>query len=149
MKTLEKETNSEQGIKLFTHTVKVRWVDLDENGHVNNGVYQSYFHEARVAAFDETGLSLTELRKRNIGPVILKAELEYKMELKYPETTRLTTRFEAQKGSRVLTIQDLYRESDGALVCSAKFYGLFMDLKRMRPYKVTDEEASKLASTPI
>ncbi|PJZ57517.1 acyl-CoA thioesterase [Leptospira barantonii] len=145
METLEKKQEVQKEIKLFSHTVKVRWVDLDENGHVNNGVYQSYFHEARVAAFDETGLSLTELRKRNIGPVILKAELEYKAELKYPETTRITTRFEAQKGSKVLTIQELYRESDGVLICSAKFYGLFLDLKRMRPYRVSDEEAAKLA----
>ncbi|TGL73867.1 acyl-CoA thioesterase [Leptospira yasudae] len=145
METLEQEAAPQTEGRSFTHYVKVRWVDLDENGHVNNGVYQSYFDEARRAAFEETGLSLGELRKRNIGPVILKAELEYKMELKYPETTRLVTRFEAKKGSRVLVIQDLYRESDGALVCSSKFFGLFMDLKRMRPYKVSEEEAAKLS----
>ncbi|AYV56528.1 acyl-CoA thioester hydrolase [Leptospira kmetyi] len=145
METLEKKQEVQKEIKLFSHTLKVRWTDQDENGHVNNGVYQSYFHEARVAAFDETGLSLNELRQRNIGPVILKAELEYKLELKYPDTARITTRFEAQKGSRVLTIQDLFRVSDGALVCSAKFHGLFMDLKKMRPYKVSDEEAARLA----
>ncbi|MDV6236594.1 acyl-CoA thioesterase [Leptospira ellisii] len=149
METLEKKSEPQQAFKSFTHMVKVRWVDLDENGHVNNGVYQSYFDEARRAAFAETGLSLNDLRSRNIGPVILKAELEYKAELKYPETTRLVTRFEAHKGSRVLTIQDLYRESDGALVCSAKFHGLFMDLKRMRPYKVSDEEAGKLSHIPM
>ncbi|XDD49760.1 acyl-CoA thioesterase [Leptospira sp. WS92.C1] len=145
METIEQERELKKEIKLFSHNVKVRWVDLDENGHVNNGVYQSYFDEARRAAFDESGLSLNELRKRNVGPVILKAELEYKAELKYPETTKLTTRFEPKKGSRVSVIQELYRESDGVLVCSATFYGLFMDLKRMRPYKITDEEASKLA----
>ncbi|TGK32380.1 acyl-CoA thioesterase [Leptospira gomenensis] len=149
METLEKKSDPKEEYKSFTHTVKVRWVDLDENGHVNNGVYQSYFDEARRAAFAETDLSLNDLRSRNIGPVILKAELEYKAELKYPETARLVTRFEAYKGSRVLTIQDLYRESDGALVCSAKFYALFMDLKRMRPYKVSEEEANKLSYKPM
>ncbi|PJZ53907.1 acyl-CoA thioesterase [Leptospira adleri] len=145
MNTFEKEKVSENPIKLFTNVLKVRWVDLDENGHVNNGVYQSYFDEARRAAFEDSGLDMNDLRKRHIGPVILKAELDYKAELKYPENVKLTTRFEAQKGSRVLVVQDLYRESDGVLICSAKFYGLFMDLKRMRPYKVSDEEASKLS----
>ncbi len=149
MDTLEKEKGHETQIKLFTHTLKVRWVDLDENGHVNNGIYQSYFDEARRAAFEESGLDMNDLRSRRIGPVILKAELEYRAELKYPEIVKLSTRFEAQKGSRVLVIQDLYRESDGALICSAKFYGLFMDLNRMRPYKVSEEEASKLASHSV
>ncbi|MBW0435278.1 acyl-CoA thioesterase [Leptospira yasudae] len=145
METLEQEAAAQTEGRSFTHYVKVRWVDLDENGHVNNGVYQSYFDEARRAAFEDAGMNLGELRQKNIGPVILKAELEYKAELKYPETTRLVTRFEAKKGSRVLVIQDLYRESDGALVCSSKFFGLFMDLKRMRPYKVSEEEAAKLS----
>ncbi|MBM9500383.1 acyl-CoA thioesterase [Leptospira sp. 201903071] len=145
MNTLEKEQVNEKPIKLFSHILKVRWVDLDENGHVNNGIYQSYFDEARRAAFEDAGFDMNDLRKRQVGPVILRAELDYKAELKYPENVKLTTRFEPHKGSRVLVVQDLYRESDGALVCSAKFHGLFMDFSRMRPYKVTDEEVSRLA----
>ena len=106
---------------------------MDANGHVNNMYYQSYFDQARIEAFEQAGLSIAELRARGIGPVIFKAELDYRRELKHPDSITITTRVVERHRSRGVLAQQIESDRTGEIVCTARFHGIFMDLKAGRP----------------
>jgi YbgC/YbaW family acyl-CoA thioester hydrolase len=116
MQTIEQERQI-AGI----HLIPVRRADLDSNGHVNNGTYQSYFEEARIR-FLET---LTDHNTEG-GPSwkkwkILRSEVEYKAELKYKEEINIQTYIDSKQDETIILVQEMYRVSDSALVAKASF----------------------------
>lgn len=48
---------------VFCLELPVHWSDLDANGHLNNGRYQSYLDEARMHAFDAAGMGLASVAR--------------------------------------------------------------------------------------
>ena len=126
--------------------IQVLWSQLDSNHHVNNSVFQTYFDEARMQALEEIGFNLNELRKLKIGPVIYKSEIEYKKPLFHPEIAIIHTWFDEIEKARGVIYQTLYRKSDSELVCKAKFYSLFLDLSKNKPWKLPIDLASKLSN---
>jgi YbgC/YbaW family acyl-CoA thioester hydrolase len=134
-------------MKTFHSTeIHVLWSQLDSNHHVNNSVFQTFFDEARMQALEEIGFNLNELRKIQVGPVIYKAEMEYKKPLFHPETAIIYTWFDEIEKVRGVIHQSLYRKSDLELVCKAKFYSLFLDLNKNKPWKLPTHLATKLSS---
>ncbi len=124
--------------------IPVLWSQLDSNGHVNNGVYQFYFDEARMRALEDKGFSLNEMRKDKIGPVMFRSELDYKKQLHHPDTVIIKTWMKEMEKARGILIQDLYRKSDGELVCHAEFHCIFMDFNKNRPWKIPEEKLKNL-----
>ena len=123
----------EISLRKFECRIKVRWNEMDSNGHVNNMYYQSYFDQARIEVFEKVGLDMEEMRERGIGPVIYKTELDYKKELKHPDTAIITSSIEVFKKTRGIIHQIIHSGRSGEEVCVARFHGMFMNLKRMRP----------------
>ncbi|MGJ4787390.1 acyl-CoA thioesterase [Leptospira koniambonensis] len=116
---------------ITSFTVPVRKSDIDVNGHVNNGTYQSYFEEARIKTFQllkeegETILSSDRL-------VVRQCEIEYKAELKYPEDAIVTTDILHSDPESTEIMQEIFRASDSVLVCKAKFVlSLFDDTEEV------------------
>ncbi|XDD48514.1 acyl-CoA thioesterase [Leptospira sp. WS39.C2] len=116
--------------------IPVLWSHLDANGHVNNGVYQSYLDEARMQALESVGFSIREMRENLVGPVVMKAELTYHKPLHHPDSVRIETGFRDMTAVRGTVLQNMYRISDGALVCAAIFSAIFYDFARKRPWKI-------------
>ena len=133
---------------VFHTRIKVRWNELDANGHVNNMYYQSYFDQARVEAFEQSGLSIASLRERGIGPVIYRAELNYRRELKHPDTITITTSVVEHGRSRGILAQRIESDRTGELVCDARFHGIFMDLEKGRPVPFPAELTNSAATLP-
>ncbi|GBF44180.1 acyl-CoA thioester hydrolase, YbgC/YbaW family [Leptospira ellinghausenii] len=123
---------------IVTHTteIPVLWSHLDANGHVNNGVYQSYLDEARMQALEKIGFSIREMRENLVGPVVLKAELNYHKPLNHPDSVRIETGFRDMTAVRGTVVQNMYRVSDGVLVCEAIFSAIFFDFAKKRPWKI-------------
>lgn len=67
---------------------KLRYSDMDSQGHVNNAVYATFFETGRVTMF-RGDLQL-------LGPgeniVIVRVEIDYRAELHYPGTVDIGTR---------------------------------------------------------
>jgi YbgC/YbaW family acyl-CoA thioester hydrolase len=135
-------------IAIHTMELPVLWSQMDANGHVNNGVYQFFFDEARMVALEEEGFSIAEMRENQIGPVIYRAELEYSKPLTHPNTAIIETTFGAISKARGQVIQTLYRKSDHELVCKAIFHALFFDFKINRPWKMPDYFVEKYKIIP-
>lgn len=107
------------GLQSFAFELPIRRADLDANGHVNNGTYQSYFEEAREAAFAEAGLF--PARAKNLPSAFGSVFLEYKAELKHPDSVRILTFFPEDPKENWEIRQEMYRSSDGVFAAFAKF----------------------------
>jgi acyl-CoA thioester hydrolase len=132
----------------FAHRtrIKVRWNELDANGHVNNMYYHSYFDQARIEAFADAGVDRTRMLELGIGPVIYRSEIDYRKELKHPDYALLSTWFVEGERARGVVMQTLESERDERLVATARFNGFFMDLRRGRPVPMPDEIRNSLTA---
>ncbi|MDH5657253.1 MAG: acyl-CoA thioesterase [Spirochaetia bacterium] len=144
---LKKENSSNQGVKnqsekgrvmkmenskIFTSEMKPRWDEMDANGHINYMVYLSYYSEARLLALGQD--VLMDLKEKNIGPFIYKVEVDYKKELRYPDTIRINTWISEIIGkTRSIIQQEIYSVRTNLLISTARFHAAFVDLNRRRP----------------
>ncbi len=72
---------------LYTCRIPVRWSDMDELGHVNNAVYQTYYEQARIEwmhALAEAGHAWPG--SPDAGPVLVAVEAQFKKPVVYPAT---------------------------------------------------------------
>ncbi len=132
------EENTTAASRVFEITFRIRWNEMDANGHVNNMYYQSYFDEARFDMFMKSGMDFDLMRSDGIGPVLYRAEFDYLRELKHPDEAVIRSWMEPPKDNRAVIHQELLRRSDGKLVCKAKMHGMFFDFKNRKPFPIPD-----------
>jgi acyl-CoA thioester hydrolase len=68
---------------VWTLPLKVRWSDLDANGHVNNATYFTYFEQARVEWLHSLAAQTTA---EGYGPVVKKTSCTYLRPIPHPAT---------------------------------------------------------------
>lgn len=66
----------------FQLEFQVRDYECDMQGHVNNAVYLNYLEHCRHEFIKELGLDFSELVRRGISLVIIRAEVDYKYSLR-------------------------------------------------------------------
>lgn len=67
--------------------IPVRWGDLDAFNHVNNTVFLRFIEEARIQFFDALG---EEWLSNKSGPVVVNINCNFRREIRYPATVRVT-----------------------------------------------------------
>lgn len=72
----------------FHTEIKIRITDLNYGGHVGNDVFLALIHEARQQFLIKYGY--TELSFEGVGLIMADAVLEYKKELNYGDTVRIS-----------------------------------------------------------
>lgn len=71
---------------IYTH--KVTWGEMDAFNHVNNTEYFRYFEHARLAHFQQLGL--TDLKEsKNLGPILAETRCRFKAPLAFPDTLHI------------------------------------------------------------
>ncbi len=73
----------------YTRIFIVRWADCDPNGHMRNTSYSEYAIDTRMAYFAENGFPWARFEELGFGPVILREEIEYLLELKLGDTVEV------------------------------------------------------------
>jgi len=68
-----------------TIEVPVAWGDVDAIGHVNNVVYLRWFESARIAYWERVAETH---RIHELGPILARQEIDYKLPLRYPDRVR-------------------------------------------------------------
>lgn len=58
--------------------LKVRFHELDPNGHLNHGVYLNHFETARIEVLEELGFDPGALRDRGIHLVVVEANVRFR-----------------------------------------------------------------------
>jgi len=124
--------------RYFTTNINVRWDEMDSNSHINYARYMDYFSEARFMALGTD--VLTNLKKRSIGPVIYKADIDYINELIHPNAINILTWMDELLGKTRCSIsQNIYSITENKIIAKAKFKAIFMDLNKRRPVKLPIE----------
>ena len=72
----------------FSTTLQIRITDLNYGGHVGNDSFLSLIHEARQQFLNSFGYS--ELKLENTSLIMLDAAIEFKKELSYGDTIRIS-----------------------------------------------------------
>lgn len=104
----------------FSLDMKVRDYECDMQGIVNNAVYQNYLEWARHEFLLSRGLSFAELTARGVIIVIVRAELDYRHSLRTGDCFRVTVRASQMSRVKLLFEQEIYRDSDNALILQAR-----------------------------
>lgn len=63
--------------KTYLCNIEVRGYELDSFGHVNHAVYLNYFEHARWTMLMEEGITLEQITREKLWPVIASAEIKY------------------------------------------------------------------------
>jgi len=113
---------------------QIRWGDLDALGHVNNIVFFQFAESARMAYFDAIGIA--DFKEAPLdGPGMVSANLNFRRQLKYPGTVRVTTNV-IRIGAKSFTMQYTLRDAaDDFVVADGESVMVWVDYAagRARP----------------
>lgn len=91
-------------------TQDLHWGDMDAFDHVNNKVYFRYFEDARIAFFDQAGV--TEMMKRlKIGPILARTSCNFRLPLDYPDRIHIGARVARQTSKTLLMEYAVFSET--------------------------------------
>jgi YbgC/YbaW family acyl-CoA thioester hydrolase len=89
----------------------IREANLDSFGHVNNAQYLVLFEEARWDRVTSHGYGLKEVRKNQIGSVVLECSVRFRRELTLRENIVIRTRIQAIRYKMVTLHQEILKEN--------------------------------------
>ena len=100
--------------------LEVRDYELDIQGIVNNAVYQNYLEHGRHKFIQAMGVDFAQMHEQGIDPVVVRAEVDYKVSLTSGDRFAIRSSIEAVGKLRFVFTQEITRLSDQALCVHAK-----------------------------
>jgi len=118
----------------FQCQFRVGWAHVDFNQHMSNTAYLDLAVDTRFMYFESRGVSLSELIERQIGPVVLRDELDYSAELRLLDPVTVTLELEglSADGGQMKLRNEFFR-ADGRRAARLVSSGLWMNLETRRP----------------
>ncbi|MCK5912670.1 MAG: acyl-CoA thioesterase [Desulfuromusa sp.] len=113
----------------FQLEFQVRDYECDMQGHVNHAVYLNYLEHCRHEFLKELGLDFSELVKRGISLVVIRAEVDYKYSLQSGDRFMIGVILERVSPLRYRFVQDIYLLPEGKLVLRARVTGTGVSAK--------------------
>lgn len=74
----------------YSKTYEVIWADMDPNRHMRHSVYNDYAAQTRVAMFSDFGLSIEEIAKLGLGPILFREETKFLREIHLSDKIKVT-----------------------------------------------------------
>ncbi|MCL1932594.1 MAG: acyl-CoA thioesterase [Candidatus Azobacteroides sp.] len=102
--------------KNFEIEMKVRDYECDTQGIVNNANYLHYMENTRHEFMYSLGMTFKESHGINVDPVVVRADLHYKIPLTGGDIFISSLTVE-RKGAKIFFYQTIHRKSDRALCC--------------------------------
>ncbi len=110
----------------MTIDIPVRWGDMDAFGHVNNIVYFQYCESARIAYFDVLDLAACR-QKPDDGPGLVTANLNFRKQVRYPATLRVTANVTAISRRSITFSYILLDKTDDSPVADGTSVAVWVD----------------------
>lgn len=109
------------------------WGTMDFNSHMANWAYLNLAADVRLAFFAEHGFPPGEFRRRAIGPVMRKDEVEYFREVGLHETVTVTYALLAMSpdGARFVIENEIWTQA-GERAATVRSTGGWLDLRQRR-----------------
>lgn len=117
-------------MKIPAIKVKVRWSDLDANMHLANSSYMSFTSFARVERMKSIGITMDEMNKESIGPVIFHESFSFFKEIKPHQEIYVTTEITglSEDGDLFEFSHGLY-SVEGKHLCNSSLLGTWINFK--------------------
>ena len=116
----------------YTKEFLAGWGAMDFNGHMANWAYLNLAADTRMAFFAEHGFAPREFRRRGLGPVMRKDELEYFREVGLHETVTVTCAALAMTsdGARFILENEIWLAAERA--ATVRSTGGWLDLRERK-----------------
>ncbi|WP_061247571.1 acyl-CoA thioesterase [Leptospira noguchii] len=121
----------------YTYLQKVAWGDMDAFGHVNHVVYAKYFENARANYFTDLKLWDTPDTFAQSGPVITHIQVEYRKQVRYPDTLDVTMQVDSIS-SRSFKISCSMWNQEGDCVATANGEFLWLNFVTQKPIQLPE-----------
>lgn len=125
-------------------TIKVRFHELDPNGHVNHGVYANYFETARIELLDRLGFGPAVLAARGVHLVVVELRIRFKRPAHAGQTLTVETGVKELRRASSWWAQRLVNES-GEVVSEAEVLSTATNADG-RPIRPPQDLVEKLAT---
>jgi len=134
---------------MFEKQLFAGWGDMDFNSHMRNTAFLDKSADVRMIFFAENGFPMAEFVRREIGPVIMKDEIEYFKEVRLLEELRVTLAIAglAEDGSRFLMQNEFWRV-DKKMAARITSSGGWLDLSKRKLISPPAELLTTLRSLP-
>lgn len=129
--------------------ITVRSTEVDTIGHVNNAKYLEYMEWGRFDWIIQSGLTLEELKRREIMPVVVNINVNYRKEVRMGEVIKVVSK-PLRLGSKSMVVRhELYNGKD-QLVCDADVTMVMINTRERKstdlPQEIIDAFASVIPS---
>ncbi len=118
---------------------KIYTYHIDIVGHVNNIIYIQWLENGRVKLLEAMGIPVTDLTKNEgILPILTETNITYKKPFFIQNSVHIETWVSKLNNASAILEFRFYNENN-ELCASAWQKGLFINLKTMKPSRLTDE----------
>jgi len=124
----------------YIQRFRVRYSDLDTNGHVANTAYLKFSLDTRIGYLFENGLTALLMKQSGIAPVVFREDITYLKELIVPEEIEVHFWVKSlhEDGIRFEWCTEI-RRSNGELAARIDIKGGWMSLSKRRLEKPPKE----------
>jgi YbgC/YbaW family acyl-CoA thioester hydrolase len=120
-------------------TLRVRSTQVDQLGHLNNAAFLEIFEWARWEWAEDGGGGFSDMMSsQGLGPVVVRAEVDFRREVRFHDRVRIQTRLESCDTRKGIIQQHMVRE-DGQVAAEARFTFVIIDLAARRVVEMPRE----------
>jgi len=117
---------------MFQKTLVAGWGDMDFNAHMRNTAYLDKSADVRMMYFAEHGFPMSEFMRLQLGPVVMRDQIEYFRECRLLDEITVTFAMAglSDDASRMNLQNTFYR--DGVLCARVTSLGGWFDLRQRK-----------------
>ena len=122
--------------KMLEYEHQVTPEEIDGLGHVNNQVYLDWLMAAATRHSAAVGWAIERLIAMGEGWVVRRHEIDYLLPVLPGETVRMRTWVETAERASSERHYEIFRKSDGKLVCQGRTMWVWINYKTGRPSRI-------------
>ena len=123
----------------YSYSLEIKEHHLDTFGHVNNATYLNLYEQARWEILNERGYSIADIKQKEMGPVILRAEISFKRELMLRKKITINSQLQEIRTPKIMDVRQEMITDNGKLASELILTLGLMDLKERKLIPFTDE----------
>jgi len=129
---------------MFLNKIKLRWNDLDANGHLANASYVALMSATRVEYAKSLGFTFVDFKKMMVGPVALREEVHYFKEVFLGAPIYISQELLGSGENHVFyKIRHNFYDSKGNNFARGEMLGAWIDLKTRKLTQLPEKVATK------
>jgi acyl-CoA thioester hydrolase len=117
----------EKNMLQSTTEVNVRFNELDPLRIVWHGNYLKYFEDGREDFGKKYKLSYIDVKDAGLATPIIKANVDYKCALRYPETIIIETTYEPHPAAKIILHYKILRKGTNEVIAEGQTIQVFTD----------------------